>query len=104
MIETNNMYHASYYLSEGLDLKSVDKKYNPRFGETVVLVFAAEEKETEEKIRKEFESGTAVCNIRSYLTALVTVRDIIYSAMKEKEKNKGTKNEHTGNKQNTQKV
>ena len=81
MIETNNMYHASYYLCEGLNISDVEKRHDNRLGETVYFSFHGDTDEHEDKIKTKFESGIAVCNIRAYLTSVVTIRSIMRSAL-----------------------
>ena len=81
MIETNNMYHASYYLCEGLNISAVEKRYDSRLGETVDFFFQGESEKLELKIKQKFDSGIAVCNIRAYLTSVVTIRNILRSTL-----------------------
>ena len=102
MIETNNMYHGAYYLTEGFSICNVEKRNDSRLGDTVVFSFNGVAPDAEEAIKHKFELGTAMCNIRSYLTALVTIRDILHNTMRSStqtsgavftRKSKGTKNE-----------
>ena len=97
MIETNNLYHASYFLCEGLNIHNVEKRYDEKIGSTVVFTFKGDAKQ-ENKLQKLYNTGTALTNIRSYLTSLVTIRDIMYnlvnnSSNKNAVKKRGNKNE-----------
>ena len=87
MISTNNMYHASYYLCEGLNITDVKKEYDNKLGETVYFIFTGDTEETEYAIKQKFSSGIAVCNIRAYLTSVVTIRNIMRSTLKNNHNN-----------------
>ena len=86
MIETNNLYYASYLFSEGLNLKNVEKRDDQRFGDTIVFVFYDTDHDREQRLIKRYEDSTASTNIRKYLFSLERIRDIMHSIM-----NKGTR-------------
>ena len=74
MIKTDNMYFASFLLNEGLNIASVKMK-----DKKVVIGFTANDDDVEKKLAASYTQEIAVTNIRKYLTALVTIRDLIYS-------------------------
>ena len=81
MIETKNIYFASYLLNEGMAISNVEMRHDYDLGNTVVFIFNSKSLEMESKIEKEFNEGKALTNIREYLDNLVKVRDIVYSIM-----------------------
>ena len=81
MIETNNLYYASYLLTEGLSINNVEKQYDENYKNTVVFYFQSENLESEKNLEKKYLSGIATINIRQYLDNLVKVRDIMYNFM-----------------------
>lgn len=81
MIETNNIYYASYLLTEGLSISNVEKQYDDNFKNTVVFYLSSGNKEHEKQLEQKYISGIATTNIRSYLDNLIKVRDIIYNVM-----------------------
>ena len=93
MIETNNLYYASYLFSEGLEIANVEKRYDNRLGNTVVFIFNGVDEETEDKLQEAFAEGTAYTNIRGYLESLDKIRDIMYGLMNKNQR--GAKDEQT---------
>lgn len=81
MIETNNLYYASYLLTEGLSINNVEKQYDESFKNTVVFSFNSDDLNNEKVLEKKYLSGIATINIRQYLDNLVKVRDIMYNVM-----------------------
>ena len=92
MIETNNLYYASYLFNEGLNIANVEKRNDTRLGDTVVFIFTADNKDLEDRIERAFQEGTALTNVCGYLDSLTKVRDIMYGFMNTSSKNNNTKN------------
>ena len=91
MIQTNNLYYASYLLTQGLSISNVEKRYDKDFKDTVVFCFDSKDLKNEKSLEQKYASGIAVINIRAYLDNLVKVRDILYSVMDFKKSNNKVK-------------
>ena len=74
MINTDNMYYASFLLNEGLIINNV-KLIEPR---KVQFEFSVTDQEKEKELMYTYQNETATTNIKQYITSLVTIRDIIY--------------------------
>ena len=96
MIETNNLYYASFLLNEGLEITNVRLGWDEKFGQTVIFNFTDHDPAVERGLERSYREETAVTNIRKYIDALVRVRDIVYRVTN----NTRTKTDRTKGKSN----
>lgn len=93
MLETNNLYYASFLFAEGFTLVNIERRRDEKFGETVVFTFGSFDPESERRAEVAYNEGRAMVNVRRYLTSLEKVRDILHGLRpqeQETQKNQGT--------------
>ena len=77
MINTSNVYYASFLLNEGLSISAVEMVDSPKYGKTVQFSFRAGDEAIEQKLEKEYRQEKAVTNIRKYIDSLTICRDLM---------------------------
>jgi vacuolar-type H+-ATPase subunit D/Vma8 len=75
MIETNDLYYASYLYCEGLSLSNLEIRHDVKLGETVYFVFNSSEQQKEKKLEEDYVSSY----VSHYLASLSKLRDAMYS-------------------------
>jgi len=81
MIQTNNMYYASFILTEGLEVCGAEVVNDEKFGHTVKFSFKGKDEKSEKALEKLYKNEEAFTNIRLYLNNLILIRDIMHGMM-----------------------
>jgi len=95
MLDTNNVYFASFLMTNGLFVADTKVVSDPQHGRTVQFSFYSPDAEEEQKLKKAYDCEEAKVNIRRYLDNLVLIRNVMYSKLKRNEETGTTETEKT---------
>jgi len=81
MIQTNNMYYASFIMTEGFEVCGAEVINDEKFGQSVQFSFKGKDEKAEKTLEKLYKNEEAFTNIRRYLNNLILIRDIMHGMM-----------------------
>ena len=85
MIQTRNIYFSAFLLNENLNIANVEKSWDHSAREeTVFFTFSGGDEVREKRLQREYDSGQALTNVRTFVDNLIHVRRIIHTMVEEK--------------------